>query len=53
MSYPAIASISKGKTERISFRTLSEICRVLECQAGDVIVYVSDTKGSSKKLFST
>jgi putative transcriptional regulator len=48
MSYPAIASVSKGKTERISFTTLSEICRVLECEAGDVLVYVSDAKVSSK-----
>lgn len=48
LSYPAIASISKGQTERIAFATLSEICRVLDCQPGDVLVYLSDKSNSRK-----
>jgi len=40
---PANLSILKtGKARAIRFSTLAEICRVLECQPGDLLEFVSD-----------
>ena len=41
---PANLSILKtGKAKAIRFSTLEAICRELQCQPGDLFVYVEDT----------
>lgn len=38
---PANLSILKtGKARAIRFSTLSEICRILDCQPGDILEYI-------------
>lgn len=40
---PANLSILKNnKAKAIRFSTLNEICRVLDCQPGDILEYVKD-----------
>jgi len=40
---PANLSILKtGKAKAVRMSTLNEICRVLECQPGDLLQYVED-----------
>lgn len=36
-------------SNRIELRVLDEICRVLECQPGDILVRVEDGKAESKR----
>ncbi|WP_082622377.1 helix-turn-helix domain-containing protein [Levilactobacillus senmaizukei] len=41
---PANLSILKtGKAKAIRFSTLEKICRVLDCQPGDILKYVPET----------
>lgn len=37
-----IAVLKNGRAKAVRFATLEAICRVLECQPGDVLRYVSD-----------
>lgn len=40
---PANVSVLKnGRAKAIRFTTLEAICRVLECQPGDILVWVDD-----------
>ena len=41
--------LKSGKAKAIRFSTLEEICRVLECQPGDILEYMDGQ--SYKKLF--
>ena len=42
---PANLSILKNqKAKAIRFSTLNEICRVLDCQPGDILEYQEDAK---------
>lgn len=42
---PANLSILKnGKAKAIRFSTLEAICRVLNCQPGDILEYIPETK---------
>ena len=42
---PANLSILKNqKAKAIRFSTLEEICRVLDCQPGDILEYMTDTE---------
>jgi putative transcriptional regulator len=34
--------LKSGKAKAVRFSTLEEICRVLECQPGDILEYLSD-----------
>lgn len=34
-----------SKNQRVSMEVLEKICRVLECNFGDIVDFVSDTKG--------
>jgi len=36
--------LKTGKVRGIRFHTLETICRVLECQPGDILEYVPDTE---------
>lgn len=38
IGYPAACALYDGKTTRISFDTLENICKVLECTPNDIIV---------------
>ncbi len=41
---PANLSILKNqKAKAVRFGTLNDICRVLECQPGDILEYVEDS----------
>ncbi|HBB5538263.1 TPA: helix-turn-helix transcriptional regulator [Listeria monocytogenes] len=37
-----LSKIKTGKVSAIRFSTLNEICRVLNCQPGDILKYVAD-----------
>jgi putative transcriptional regulator len=43
-----LSILKSGKAKAIRFSTLEEICRVLECQPGDILEYLSPE--SYKKL---
>lgn len=38
-----------GPRNRIELRVLDEICRVLECQPGDILVRVDDNNAETKR----
>ena len=44
-----LSILKSGKARAIRFSTLEEICKVLECQPGDLLEYVD--KATYKKLF--
>jgi putative transcriptional regulator len=47
---PANVSILKtGKAKAIRFSTLEEICKVLNCQPGDILEFVDDMKTEDLK----
>lgn len=37
-----VAVLKNGRAKAVRFTTLDAICRVLECQPGDILVYVED-----------
>jgi DNA-binding protein len=37
-----LSKLKTGKVSAIRFSTLNAICRVLECQPGDILEYISD-----------
>ena len=44
---PANLSILKnGKAKAVRFSTLEEICRILDCQPGDILAYRAESEGS-------
>jgi putative transcriptional regulator len=40
-----LSILKTGKARAIRFTTLEAICRVLECQPGDLLAVVADTAG--------
>ena len=42
MSNVNLSNLKTGKMKGIRFETLNAICRVLECQPGDLFEYVED-----------
>lgn len=42
--------LKSGKAKAIRFSTLEEICRILECQPGDILEYMD--QDAYEKLFS-
>lgn len=42
--------LKSGKAKAVRFSTLEEICKILECQPGDILEYMDDE--SYQKLFS-
>lgn len=50
LDYGTLARIEQAEaSNRIELRVLDEICRVLECQPGDILVRVDDTYVASKR----
>ncbi|MBK8088213.1 MAG: helix-turn-helix transcriptional regulator [Chitinophagaceae bacterium] len=43
-----LSILKTGKAKAIRFSTLEDICKVLECQPGDLLEYIDDT--AYKKL---
>jgi putative transcriptional regulator len=37
-----LSILKKGKARAIRFSTLNAICKVLDCQPGDILEYVAD-----------
>lgn len=37
-----LSILKSGKAKAIRFSTLEEICKVLECQPGDILEYMTD-----------
>ncbi len=46
-----LSVLKSGKARAIRFSTLEEICRVLECQPGDILEYM--TEKEHKKLMGS
>jgi putative transcriptional regulator len=42
--------LKSGKAKAIRFSTLEEICKILECQPGDLLEYMNET--DYQKLFN-
>lgn len=45
-----LSILKQGKVRAIRFSTLEAICEALDCQPGDIIEYVSQTKTESDVL---
>jgi putative transcriptional regulator len=45
-----LSILKSGRAKAVRFSTLEEICRVLECQPGDILEYMDDEE--YKKLMS-
>ena len=46
-----LSNIKTGNISAMRFSTLEEICRVLECQPGDILKYQETTKKSNTIIF--
>lgn len=40
-----LSILKNNKARAVRFTTLNEICKVLDCQPGDILEYVSDDEG--------
>lgn len=43
-----LSILKKGKGKAIRFSTLDALCKILECQPGDLLEYVADEKQKHK-----
>lgn len=41
-----VAVLKNGRAKAVRFTTLDAICRVLECQPGDILVWIDDEDGN-------
>jgi putative transcriptional regulator len=46
-----LSILKSGKAKAIRFSTLQEICRILECQPGDLLEYIDEE--AYQKIFPT
>ena len=44
ITIPNLSVLKSGKARAIRFSTLEEICKVLECQPGDILEYAEGNK---------
>ena len=49
VDYQGLYRFKTGKAHGIRFNALEGICKALECQPGDLIVLVEDSKTANKK----
>jgi putative transcriptional regulator len=42
-----VSVLKNGRAKAIRFSTLDAICRVLECQPGDILVWVADDEAAA------
>ena len=43
-----LSILKNNKAKAVRFSTLNEICRVLNCQPGDILEYVEDEEGKNE-----
>ncbi|MEM7762946.1 MAG: helix-turn-helix transcriptional regulator [Pseudomonadota bacterium] len=48
ISVTNLSLLKTGKVKGIRFATLAAICRVLDCEVGDVLEYIDDTRESTR-----
>ena len=46
--YATIWNLSRGNADRLRIDTLDRICEALECQPGDLLVRVAETKSRKR-----
>ena len=44
LAYTTVNDIYNERTKRIDYHSIDVICRVLDCQVGDLLEYVSDAQ---------
>ncbi|HJV20545.1 MAG TPA: helix-turn-helix transcriptional regulator [Sediminibacterium sp.] len=44
-----LSILKTGKAKAIRFSTLEAICKVLECQPGDILEYVNDEQAAASR----
>jgi putative transcriptional regulator len=49
IGYAICHRLWSGKQSRIDLATIARLCDTLECQPGDLLIYMPDKKKSSKK----
>lgn len=50
IDYDTLARVERAEaSNRIELRVLDEICRALECQPGDILVRVDESKAEGKR----
>ncbi|HMR90736.1 MAG TPA: helix-turn-helix transcriptional regulator [Chitinophagaceae bacterium] len=42
ISVPNLSILKSGRAKAIRFSTLEEICRILQCQPGDILEYLNE-----------
>lgn len=42
MTNANISVLKTGKAKAVRFSTLNEICKILDCQPGDILEYIED-----------
>lgn len=47
-----VSILKNGKAKAIKLETLNKICRILDCQPGDILEYVPDTEKKSSAALS-
>ena len=47
-----VAVLKNGRAKAVRFSTLEAICRVLECQPGDLLEYVDDETSGGEQLLA-
>ncbi len=49
VSMTNLSLLKNGRVKAIRFSTLEAICRVLNCQPGDLLEFIDDAQGSKKE----
>lgn len=49
LSLSNLSILKTGKAKAIRFSTLEAICKVLECQPGDILEYVNDEQAAASR----
>ena len=44
-----LSILKTGKAKAVRFSTLELICKVLECQPGDILVYIAEEENNDSK----
>jgi putative transcriptional regulator len=44
-----LSILKTGKAKAVRFSTLDAICKALECQPGDILEYISDSKRAKNR----
>lgn len=44
LSPSVITGLTSGRAKRVDFETLNKLCRILECQPGDLLMYTPDSQ---------